>query len=618
MVELIKLSVVAVLYWRARGTPVGSKSEDVVWDAGDEEQPLRDLHSDEESVDTLLNGGVSEKMSRPDTMKVGSTKSVAAILAAGALLAIHAHLVSNSRTLEDVAAIYFVPLLSTIMTAYGVYSLLARPVSQTQFLLIALQLFVRASRDLAALYVIYYYDATLERVLASSAVVFTLIVACFSTDANSLILIIGCIVMAWASVSYVAAQLQGTQEYQDRTELSKTRRTIGIFTFGILILSSVIGAIQLRMAGRLHRPAAESASLFPYRPACHRKPLPVPAVLPYEDRRYHGFDDVLLIVFFSHARYNVNLDYYRMAYAEYFPNMVFVGPGNREDAGFNHSYDVLVDTYKSDEDLTGDPDFYKMAGRMAHHMLYTALREYPCYKGYLWAPFDTFLNVPRLQQFDQNLFWYHSPFAKYVFNPALGHDADNRNATRHPPAAMISPDPSHNLTDGWRGWGPDWWWGDPHVGISECMPAFMKAPEHQRLRLASFTNGKTRFIGGSADTVYIPGRHREAFMDTLALFLETDCFLEIATPTALHMVVPPGENILFVDHWWIWEPPLNATFVRNKWNESMEVDTFHTFHWGDRDAAGVWRGNPVNIRDVSRLLQDSAERQHVQFPRPIP
>ena len=50
------------------------------------------------------------------------------------------------------------------------------------------------------------------------------------------------------------------------------------------------------------------------------------------------------------------------------------------------------------------------------------------------------------------------------------------------------------------------------------------------------------------DTLYIPGRHRKALMDVLALFLETDCFLEIATPTAVHLVVPPEETIQFADH----------------------------------------------------------------------
>lgn len=89
---------------------------------------------------------------------------------------------------------------------------------------------------------------------------------------------------------------------------------------------------------------------------------------------------------------------------------------------------------------------------------------------------------------------------------------------------------------------------DPHVGVSVCMNAFHKVPEEMRAHLAQLNSGQTRLIGGSVDTLYIPGRHRRAFMDVLALFLETDCFLEIATPTTVHLVVPPGEPIQFVDH----------------------------------------------------------------------
>lgn len=43
--------------------------------------------------------------------------------------------------------------------------------------------------------------------------------------------------------------------------------------------------------------------------------------------------------------------------------MIFIGPASRQDAGFEHSYDVLVDSYEADEDLK-DPTFYKMAGRV--------------------------------------------------------------------------------------------------------------------------------------------------------------------------------------------------------------------------------------------------------------
>lgn len=42
---------------------------------------------------------------------------------------------------------------------------------------------------------------------------------------------------------------------------------------------------------------------------CPRTPLP--SVSWHQPRIYHEFDNVLLIVFFSHARYDVNLDNYK-------------------------------------------------------------------------------------------------------------------------------------------------------------------------------------------------------------------------------------------------------------------------------------------------------------------
>jgi hypothetical protein len=94
---------------------------------------------------------------------------------------------------------------------------------------------------------------------------------------------------------------------------------------------------------------------------------------------------------------------------------------------------------------------------MGHHMLYTALKEYSCgYDGYLWAPFDTFLNIPRLQKFDQDRFWYHSPWGEYVLNPAFESVEANAEKSRHPPPLKVSPDPVLNVSETWR-WGSDWW-----------------------------------------------------------------------------------------------------------------------------------------------------------------
>lgn len=472
---------------------------------------------------------------------------------------------------------------------------------------------VEAGKDITAIYIVHRYDAVMQGI--STSLASTFLITCFALRFyQASFALLGCLLMIIACVIYLHHLWQAPEGWCE-TPIRKTRLAIvGLAFVFSLAYSYTISAYWI--AG-----FSPVASWNGYRlgdientQLCTPKQSPSHS-FSQPQGNYSHFDNILLIVFFSHARYNANLDYHKEVYSSYFPNILYIGPASREDAGFAHSYDVYVDSYQSDEDLS-DPWNYKMAGRMAHHMLYTALQDNECFDGYLWAPFDTLLNVPRLQQFNQSLFWYHSPWGHPVPNPAFGetyHEA-TLNASRHAPVANISPDPSVNLTESWRGWGLDWWWGDPHVGVSECMEAFNKVPLHLRESLAALTDGETRLIGGSADTMYIPGRHRKLFMEVLGLFLETNCFLEIATPTTLHLVVPPGETIQFVDHWWIYQPPFNASFVRQKWAEGFEVDTFHTFHWGERGSDGVWRGGYHHVNDVRTLLQESANRQGVPFP----
>ncbi|KAG8987729.1 hypothetical protein FRB90_003172 [Tulasnella sp. 427] len=199
-----------------------------------------------------------------------------------------------------------------------------------------------------------------------------------------------------------------------------------------------------------------------------------------------------------------------------------------------------------------------MAGRMAHHVFYTAVKDNPCYSGYLWAPFDALLNVARLAQFPQERIWYHSPWGEYVPNRAVSNDGAKE---KHPPPATVSSDTP-------RGYA------EKFVPRSTARAHWARGPVH-------------RWVGGYA----------------------TDCFLEIALPTTLHMILPPRQKIAFVDHWWIWEPPLNTTFVRQKWEEGMEVDSFHTFHWGDKGSDGVWRPHLNSVQDVRELQADSFKRQ---------
>ena len=54
--------------------------------------------------------------------------------------------------------------------------------------------------------------------------------------------------------------------------------------------------------------------------------------------------------------------------------------------------------------------------------------------------------------------------------------------------------------------------------------------------------------------------------------------------------------------------------MRGVWGAGGEVDTFHTFHWGERGADGAWRADPAHVPDIRALLAESAARQGVEFP----
>ncbi|KAH8114363.1 hypothetical protein DFH11DRAFT_1877670 [Phellopilus nigrolimitatus] len=512
-----------------------------------------------------------------------------------------------------------------------------------------LQLFLHASIDIISLDVIYHYDAVILGVSTSLSTTILIYYSKQSRGDSSISDVCGTIVAVLGFIAYMNCETQRPSRASkdlDKLCLSSRPRIYAV-SLPFLVAFIYIGYISICLDTSSYDLAilvAESqpkplenpilsdfiflpppSSVFTVASSsvsvpCKRDPLPSVHYFPGQ-RTYHEFDDVLLVVFFSHARYDVNLDYYKEVYAEFFPNMVFVGPRSREDKGFSHSYDVLVDSYESDEDVS-DVKYFKMAGRMAHHMLYTVLTTPPystgCYKGFLWVPFDTLLNVPRLQLFDQSRMWYFSPWAEYVDNPAVTDDVW-LDAKNHAPPARVSPDPESNFVEVFEGWWKDWWWGDPHYGIPVCMPALERVPLGLRKRMAlRFTNSTARFVGGSADTLYIPAQLVPDFVQVLGLFLETNCFLEIAVPTAVHLVLPEDEDILFVDHWWIWDPPFNASFVRDAWAQGMEVDTFHTFHWGDKDASGLWKAIPENIEDVRELLRESAARQGIEWVSAAP
>lgn len=70
------------------------------------------------------------------------------------------------------------------------------------------------------------------------------------------------------------------------------------------------------------------------------------------------------------------------------------------------------------------------------------------------------------------------------------------------------------------------------MGMEVCMHAYERVPLDMRRRIEGMIGSPGHLIGGSADTIYLPGHLRAAFLDVLGTFLQTDCFLEIVRLSA--------------------------------------------------------------------------------------
>lgn len=100
------------------------------------------------------------------------------------------------------------------------------------------------------------------------------------------------------------------------------RTAFGVLTVAAFSLYAANMMIEKGLPLPLHRVDPVSKLLATPEVVCTRNPRPLSRI-PDGDRVYHAFDNVLLIVFFSHARYDANLDFYRLTYEEFFPNVSY-------------------------------------------------------------------------------------------------------------------------------------------------------------------------------------------------------------------------------------------------------------------------------------------------------
>jgi hypothetical protein len=100
----------------------------------------------------------------------------------------------------------------------------------------------------------------------------------------------------------------------------KPRRFFGITA--ALLIAILMSQIVVLHSEQVGYPPSVS-QLFRFEaahPKCYPRKQPA-SLRPLWQSDYHEFDSVLLVVFFSHARYDANLDLYKETYAKYFPNV---------------------------------------------------------------------------------------------------------------------------------------------------------------------------------------------------------------------------------------------------------------------------------------------------------
>ncbi len=111
---------------------------------------------------------------------------------------------------------------------------------------------------------------------------------------------------------------------------TRRRRFIAWAVFTVLGLGSTSGAIEAAPF-RSEKSLAAAFDIFSFpgqSPVCQRRPLRFSPPHVSDRRKYKHFDNVLLIVFFSHPRYDTNLDFYSEVYSEYFSNVSYAPSHN--------------------------------------------------------------------------------------------------------------------------------------------------------------------------------------------------------------------------------------------------------------------------------------------------
>lgn len=192
-----------------------------------------------------------------------------------------------------------------------------------------------------------------------------------------------------------------------------------------------------------------------------------------EKKSNHFFSDILLIINYNHPYY-MSIDFLKEIYSPVFPNIVFYGEQDHPEVFTIKHY----------------------FGWYGHNVIDDAMKRWPDFKGYLCLQDDCFMNFWNFEQLDLEKIWASFPA-----------DRISLNTVTHP-----------------------WPWWNMFCGREAILQSLTSLSEDHR-KMLSKNIGVDEVAVTYHDFVYIPGRHRQTFIELYPHF--SHVFVELALTNIL-------------------------------------------------------------------------------------
>ncbi|BGP03470.1 Proteophosphoglycan ppg4 [Rhodotorula toruloides ATCC 204091] len=448
-----------------------------------------------------------------------------------------------------------------------------------------LLIFLNATVGVVITFVYKYADAIVKGIATSTTTAILICVSIlFFGMPWSPSAVVGCLSIFLASWAYIRAGMKPASDSKKAPPPKRIKAGVAVW----LLLLVVVAAI-LASSG-IDSPESEPA----WHPSvCERKALPTKRYYPAKPGG--AFEDILVVVFWNENVYDDNRDAFEAVYGEFFPNMIFVGPVPRDYT--SRTADHMLDIWP-----ISSTTYY------THRKLHAVMTEFPCYRGYLWAGFDTFLNSHRLALFDQDKLWNTLPEAEPVLPETYDNEGKVWNTvTRFGPPFPL--DQAHR--DDWH-----WPWA-----FKPCLDAVNASTPNVKERWQRYHKkhfpGAPRLLRAMTDVAYIPHTKRDLVLEATPLFV--DCFLEIGLPTFTAIALDEGEKPERLEfHNVLYNRAVNETLIQQVWDRGGEIDAMHQFNWrepGPAGERGSWHLREGIVDKMRQMLREEGERWGVESRR---